>query len=232
MIDDEIFGTNMNDSSLKEKIDNDVELRKIGTRLIVVSLIFMSMISTGAKLQEANTFIFKITFDNQDAIPWLFLVVISYLFFRYYTYARVYHYELERKWIERLERSKVLIEIDHENNELFGLVVDLEPKRVDLNYLYHSGIDKDFQWNFQYSVDLVFVRTIRYYGGHVQASVDEEYEVNLYKSIGLRKYLSILLLECRYQVSSFIRDKERLDLIGPYIISIIPVLFYFYGLYH
>lgn len=38
-----------------------------------------------------------------------------------------------------------------------------------------------------------------------------------------RKYLELLSLELKYQLSAFLKYRENLDLIGPYIIGVLAV---------
>ena len=213
--------------SLKEQIDNDKQLQKLGRKLSILSLFFMGVMLTGATIEEANTFVFKVKVTTQEAIPAMFLLSVLYLLFRYYTYARPYQKLIERLWLNRLERDPIIVLYDYESHEVHGFVVDIEPKGVDLNIQSHSQ-HAETVWRFEYRVSGFGQRCIRYTGGHVMAAYDEQLDVQLRKHIKLSEYLKILCTEAKYQLTSFIEDKERLDLWGPYLIATLAILSFFF----
>ena len=69
--------------TLKQQIDGDEQLQKLGRKLSILSLLFMGVMLTGATIEEANTFVFKVKVTTQEAIPAMFLLSVLYLLFRY-----------------------------------------------------------------------------------------------------------------------------------------------------
>lgn len=214
-------------TTLKQQIDSDEQLQKLGRRLSILSLLFLGVMLTGATIEEANTFVFKVKVTTQEGIPALFLLSTSYLMFRYYTYARPYQKVIDRYWLSRLERDPVIVLHDYEENETHGLVVDFQPKGVDLNCNQYSQQEEE-SWTFEYRISGIGRRCIRYSGGYVMAPHYRQFDVQIHENVKRSTYLRILLSEAKYQLTSFVEDKERLDLWGPYLVASLAILSFFY----
>ena len=76
-----------NDIDLKKRIDSDTGLRAKRKYLTIVALLMLGIQFSGAKLEEANTFILKFSFSHQNGIAFLLLMSILFLLVRYYNYA-------------------------------------------------------------------------------------------------------------------------------------------------
>ena len=65
-----------NSSELTQAIDNDAGLQSKRKLLTVASLILLALSFSGATIDEANTFIFKIKFANQNGLGILLVLSI------------------------------------------------------------------------------------------------------------------------------------------------------------
>jgi len=83
-------------------IDLDEGLKAKRKLLTVTSIILLALSFTGAQVQEANTFILKLKFANQNGLGILFVLSILFLMVRYYNYAKPYHDKLYERWTNRL----------------------------------------------------------------------------------------------------------------------------------
>ena len=65
--------------TITELIDQDEGLKSKRKLLTVTSLILLVLTFSGAKVEEANTFILKLKFDNQSGIAILLILAIFFL---------------------------------------------------------------------------------------------------------------------------------------------------------
>lgn len=212
--------------TLKQQIDSDEQLQKLGKRLSILSLLFLGVILTGATIEESNTFVFKVKVTTQEGIPALFLLSTLYLTFRYYTYARPYQKKIDLAWNQRLRNTLFHFYEDPGNGEKCGLAVDLQPDGIDFNSPdYREWVNVHI--HYQYSG--FFMRELKYTNYNSEHGIEFEPSfVRLWEKVSLKKYLWFLKMEAKFQLGSFIEDKERLDLWGPYLISGLAVLSFFY----
>jgi hypothetical protein len=208
--------------TLKQQIDSDEQLQKLGRRLSILSLLFLGVMLTGATIEEANTFVFKVKITTQEGIPALFFLSTLYLMFRYYTYARPYHKKIEEIWWARF--SSDALYVHHSDEEIIGLVYDLDPGFAEEDFeaqptVLHRGIfDRIIEYRYTYNPP----------NGEIFDLPDTVIAVSIGGSAGLRTYFSIYFKETKYQLRSYIEDKERLDLWGPYLIASLAILSFFY----
>ncbi len=71
-----------NSSELTAAIDRDEGLKAKRKLLIVASCILLALSFSGATIDEANTFIFKIKFTNQNGLGILLVLSIVFLMIR------------------------------------------------------------------------------------------------------------------------------------------------------
>ena len=207
--------------SVTERIDNDSGLKSKARLLSITSLLFIGIMITGAQIEEANTFIFKITISNQSGLPALLLLSIFFLLVRYYSYATKYHTELNTIWTKKLLRHPMFFDIEEHSDEVGGLVPNLQPEKFGLGDpgFGHENYEEHY---WKYHIGWFFTRYIDY---HWQDQYHETHNrVNLYQSIGLRKYLTVLKLEFKYRFDCIIANREYLDIYGPYFIAYLAIL--------
>ena len=205
----------------RREIDNDGGLASKRRFLILASLVLLALNVSGAQIQEANTFLFKLTFENHEGLIYLLAASIIYLMFRYYAYAHVYHVRLFDFWSQRMMSDYQLFRNEYEEYEIGGLL----GKKVRGNTQAEPEIT-----SCKYYVGLPFVRKLYYYteenhyeSGHCE-SVIHFYDLNKFdKYWKFPDYLKLLSFEFRYQMGSFFKYREALDLLAPYMIALISL---------
>jgi hypothetical protein len=206
--------------TLTQRIDADEGLKAKRKLLTVVSLILLAIAFSAAKVVEANTFIMKISFTNQNGIAYLLLLSIAFLMIRYYNYARPYHDELYKAWTERILKEPFLFIYCHESDQATGILVDKAPSKLDFESVRHNNHG---YWNFEYKCYGIFGREIHHLWSNDGQS-DNRTTLNLFKELDLSIYFKILLREFKYQASSFFIHRENLDIFAPYLLGCFSIL--------
>lgn len=205
----------------RNEIDNDDALKKKRKILISVCVVFIALNITGATLEEANTFIFKLKFTKAASLSYLFVCTILYLTLRYFGYAREYHEKLFNFWSSRLLSDYRVLNFNPHEHDFTGL---LSPAiRV------YAGDEPGIQ-SPSYKVTGLFKRNLTYDSENVdEYGVDYFYTANIElnrfdKKWTRRKFLSLLKFEAVYQFNAFVKSRENLDLYFPYFVSLLALL--------
>lgn len=205
----------------REKIDNDEGLKSKRNILVSLSVILISFNFTGATLHEANTFIFKLKFTNQENFTHLFTVAILFMTIRYYAYAKSYHDQLFDFWSKRMLSDYRVFHYTPKEEDISGLLSG----RIDVWPGDEVGIQ-----NPNYKIAGIFKRNLTYKTTgydeiHGEYYSSENIELNKYDEKWTRlDYLKLLAFEARYQIEALVKHRETLDLLFPYIISAIALL--------
>lgn len=208
--------------SIAEQIDRDEGLRAKRNLLSITSLILLAVSFSGAKVEEANTFILKISFENQQGIPVFLVVAIMFLLLRYYNYACKYHNLLYKLWADRLVKNPYFFYSCYHSDEVSGLVIDIKPEGfIDGADRYNPHVS----WGSSFKCQLPFVRKIAYW------KRDEHDEYHAEVRVGWKNYRKVLWLEARYQFGGLLKDREHLDIIAPYILGVTAILSYGFNSY-
>jgi len=115
-------------------IDSDVGFNSKRKILIIVSLIFLALNLSGATLEEANTFIFKIKFTDYKGLSFLFLMSIVFLTIRYYGYAQSYQKKLFTLYSKRMLEDYRLFYFDRNEVEFSGILkkaITVDPMKFE-----------------------------------------------------------------------------------------------------
>ncbi len=226
--------------TLIQRIDADEGLKAKRKLLTVVSLILLAIAFSGAKVVEANTFIMKVTFTNQNGIAYLLLLSIAFLMIRYYNYARPYHDELYEAWTQRMLNDDYFYRYHEEAGESDGLINDLQPESLERDIYQQDcrGIKTKYRCsyilgrNFEYTwfsgsgyESWATVNLMRIKGNTVKKK-DKPVAVN---KINLKPYFKILSYELKYQVSSFFTHRENLDILAPYLLGCFSILSFIFS---
>jgi hypothetical protein len=235
--------------TLTQRIDADEGLKAKRKLLTVVSLILLAIAFSGAKVVEANTFIMKISFTNQDGIAYLLLLSIAFLMIRYYNYARPYHDELYQAWTQRMLNDRYFYLYHDYVDESDGLTVDLRPESL-IRDQYHQDLgcwrtEYRCSWLFRRHIDYIWslgdeehwgsVNLIRIKSAKAKKKEQEEakkqeQEQKITKyAINLKLYFKILFYEFKYQASSFFTYRENLDVLSPYLLGCFSILSFIYN---
>jgi len=202
--------------TLTQRIDADEGLKAKRKILTVVSLILLAIVFSGAKVVEANTFIMKISFTNQNGIAYLLLLSIVFLMIRYYNYARPYHDELYNKWTNRMLSEPFFYSTHPYEDELAGLVLDRIPNKINIDSIrYNEG-----SFSFKYKCSWLFVRKFTYIWTY---SEQDDYQI-IDARVGWRDYLKVLAYETKHQFKSYFIHRENLDILAPYLLGSVAIM--------
>ena len=193
---------------VQQDIDADKGLASKRKLLTVTSLILMALAFSGAKVEEANTFLAKLSFDNHEGIPLLLAISIVFLLLRYYNYAQPYHYRLYRIWAVRMLHLPPFFWFDSHAEEHCGLLVELEPP---------SPGDERGDFENHFVIDGLFRRALGYVWHWDSESV-------LFReAIPLKVWL---LPEIKHHLGGYFKHRENLDILSPYLIGLAALLCY------
>lgn len=215
-----------NSSELTKAIDDDKGLQSKRRLLTIVSLILLALSFSGATIAEANTFIFKLSFTNQNGLGILLVLSIIFLMIRYYNYAKPYHDKLYNLWTKRLlSQPFFFCYIPHEPEDASGLVADSRHEEIGYR-LREDG----FNWSYTYKCKWFFRRYIVHEWGSYQHEDDDNSDLaNIYSKFGLRAYLKALRLEAIEQFRSFFTHRENLDILAPYMLGCLAIASYYFN---
>ncbi|WP_447074290.1 hypothetical protein [Vibrio alginolyticus] len=216
----------MNSSSeLTESIDSDEGLQSKRKLLTVASLTLLALSFSGATIDEANTFIFKIKFANQNGLGILLVLSIIFLMVRYYNYAKPYHDKLYSIWSGRLVNSHYFYSRSPHDDQDAGIVADSRCSELD------ARLTEDVRrWEHNYKCGLPFTRYIVHYWGYNDHEDEDRMDsVNIYVHFGLKVYLVSLWLEAKEQVTSFFTHRENLDILAPYMLGSLAIVSYYFN---
>lgn len=205
--------------TITEKIDADEGLKSKRKILTITALILLLISFSDAKVVEANTFLVKISFGNQEGISVLFVLAVFILLIRYYNYARKYHDQLYKLWSGRMIRHGFFFNTNPYEQDYSGLVIDLEPKNINIEEIKYEGGN----WGVGYHCDFPFVRKILYEWDDQQNNYEEKIWV------GWKNYFKVLRLEFYFQFKSFLTHRENLDILAPYFLGLTAILSYFFN---
>lgn len=201
--------------TITELIDGDEGLKSQRKVLTITSLILLALTFSGAKVEEANTFILKLKFENQNGIVVLLVLAIMFLLIRYYNYAKPYHEKLFREWSGRMLKEPYFYLPCHHSDTITGLVHDLAPKNVKADQL------DPWKWyTFNYEIGFI-KRGIRF------SWTDQHDSYHEFVSVGWKNYLSVLTYEVRYRIKRYFNHRENLDILAPYFLGVLAISSYF-----
>lgn len=210
-------------TEFRKSIDSDEGLQSKRKLLVMVCVTFLALNLSGATLEEANTFIFKITFSNYAGLSYLFVAGVIFLTLRYYSYAQDHQSKLYDLWSGRLLADYKVFIYDHEDEEVRGLLG---------NAIKVYGGDEPGIRDAKYHISGFFQRSICYPSEGMD-DVRGPYSYTEYISLSKfnekwrpKHYLWLLILELKYQLEATFKYRESLDLLAPYLLSISAIVSY------
>lgn len=204
--------------TITELIDTDEGLKSKRKLLTITSLILLALTFSGAKVEEANTFILKLKFENQNGIAILLVLSTIFLLLRYHNYASKYHRLCHEAWINRLNKEPIFLNVNPYDSTVDGLVCKRSPKGFDPEACHRNKYD----WRFSYKCQFPLVRKIQYWA-------HDEYAMNNAEvRVGWKNYLKVVRLEIKYRYAAFFSNREQLDILAPYALGFCAIFSYFY----
>ena len=206
----------------RKAIDEDSGLSAKRKQLTVASLILISLNLSSAKIEEANTFLFKLSFQNHNGILLLLGLSIGFLLLRYYGYAQEYHNKLFSFWSNRMLNDWRVLSHDQYRNVPAGLL----GRKIDV----YLG-DTPEVMEGKYEASFPFIRKISYVTEESCGDTGEPEELINYIHLNqlndqwkLRHFLMLLAFEFQYQAGALIRFRESLDLLAPYAVGLFALI--------
>lgn len=210
----------------REEIDNDEGLKSKRKVLMSVCLVYIALNITGATLEEANTFIFKLKFVKAENLSFLFVAAIVYLSIRYFGYAREYHNKLFEFWSSRMLNDYRLLHFDRESNDFTGLLSHAinvypgdEPGVLEPSYETSGILKRKLSYTAE-SIDI---------NGNIYL-YSEFIDLNKFsQNWTFSKFFQLLRIEASYQLEAFVKSRENLDLYFPYVVSFLAVIAFIFN---
>lgn len=203
--------------NFRKSLDEDSGLQSKRRILVMVCLVFLALNLSGATLEEANTFIFKITFTNHVGLNYFFIASIFFMTIRYYSYAQGYHNRLYKFWTQRLLDDPKVFHYNYQEEEVSGLLgkaVDVlgydEPGIGEPSYCYTGFFKRSLSYRSEGEDER---RGPYYYTKYIVLNKFTE-------TWQLKDYIYLIWVELKYQIESMLRYRESLDLFTPYFLSV------------
>ncbi|WP_146151465.1 hypothetical protein [Pseudomonas sp. R9.37] len=207
---------NMTVDGFRNAMDGDTGFKSKRRALTFVSLLLIALIASGAEIKEANTFIFKIEFTNHAGLKYLLALAVTCCMFRYFAYSEKYHAQLYNFWSTRLLNDFKVFYYDQESESVGGLLgrkIDIyggdEPGLQSPTYIKTGLLKRSIAYSSTGTHD--------YYGEHTYT---EYIDLNGYtESWSKAEFRKLLLTEMKYRLEAWIKYRETLDLISPYLLG-------------
>ncbi|EGR0035110.1 hypothetical protein [Vibrio parahaemolyticus] len=219
----------MTPNELSTTILNDKPLAQKRRLLVTISMLVLASFLTKAKLEEVNTFIFKLSFENMEGVMTLLLLSVGFLLVRYHAYAAQYQAVIRKEWTSRVLKHYFFerpAPPDEPPYEISGFVVDVAPKNLspddpniahDEDLTLTTRIHPNWFFNAQIEYDLF---------NKSSADRDENQKVYIVQLGSIKAFansLKALLIIYQTWWDAQIRYRASLDLYAPYFIALFAV---------
>jgi hypothetical protein len=202
--------------SLEKRIDEDKGLAKTRKYVLVVSLILLGLLFSGAKVTEANTFILKLSFSNSEGIADLLLLSLAYLMVRYHSNAAKYHLEIHQDWTNRLLKMTYFYNVCEHTDGETGFVVEIAPEYAGYNdeeFRHDKYTYLEVKFRANWFLNSMFQYDLHTSNGHVQNK-----KIYLFQITKLKKSFVALWLVVKCWFDAQVRYRESLNIHAPYLI--------------
>jgi hypothetical protein len=215
-----------NSNELIDAIDVDEGLKSKRKLLTIASITLLALSFSGAKIEEANSFIFKIKFLHQNGLAILLVLSIIFLMIRYYNYAKKYHDGLYSIWSARLINRRFFYNRGpHHHDDDAGIVAESRCSELNTQLL-----QENFTWDYKYKCGWPFTRYIDHSWGHIEHTDEDSWEqINIMKRFGVKVYFKSIGFEAIEQTKSFFTHRENLDILAPYLIGCAAIASYYFN---
>jgi hypothetical protein len=204
-------------SELSKRIDEDLALASSKKYLMLTSLVLLALLFSGAKVTEANTFLFKLTFTNSAGITNLLLLSIGFLLIRYYSNTSKYHKAIYDDWTQRALKQPYFFSVCEHSDGQSGYIVDIAPEYAIFNDPT-SGYEEHDKLNWTLHVNLYLNAQIQYdlynQHGHIQ-----DKKVYIFQYLHPIKSCKAIWIIFKHWIEAQTRFRESLDIYAPYMIA-------------
>lgn len=211
-----------------KELDDDKGLKSKRQLVTYISLVILAINLSGATIQEANTFLFKIQFLRPEGLNALLAISLLFCSIRYFNYSYRYDIHLGELWKNRFLKDDRILFFDDLGDEYQGL---LSPAiNNDFNGLYGllrngeiSELRKQYRSSlFSFRKAILFHYTDQY----GQACISKcKIEIN---KLGFFNWLKVFLIEWVYRLGAYLTQRETLDLRAPYLLTALAISTFFF----
>lgn len=204
--------------TLKEKISEDTALTSCKRTLIIIALLMLALTFSGAKITEANTFIFKLTFSKPNGLSDLLLLSMGFLLLKYYSLSHEYLNLYQKSWAEEAIKDPFFYLYNQYADEVSGFLVT----RLDTYYEFNDQIAKyEYKDTIKYSlIPNLFFNAKLYIVLSDNEHGDTNYcEVPLYDRKSIQLYPKAVYKIFYFWLHNLFREREYLELYSPILIS-------------
>ena len=208
--------------------EGDKGLKSKSKALVITSLILLGLSLTGAKIEEANTFIFKISLENQNGISHILVISIIFLLIRYNSYVHKYLDELYQQWTSDLLKRKYFRVYEEDYGDPIGsysgALLELVKDKINLNQVEH---EQSLDWSAEFICRVPFIRYISYSCREPNGN-EYYFKINILRK-SPKIYLRVLLQEVACQASHLFLRREYLDIYAPYLVAVLSLSSFFFS---
>jgi len=208
---------NMTVDEFRSAMDNDAGFKSKRRALVFISLLLLALVVSGAVIKEANTFIFKIEFTNHVGLRYLLVLAVLSCLFRYYAYSEKYHAQLFNFWSGKLLDDSRIFYYDRESESVGGLL----GKKLDVYGGDEPGIECPIYKKTGFLKRSVGYPSTGMHDHYGEYSYTEHIKLNEYGGNWSKaEFRKLLRAEMGYRVEAWIKYRETLDLVSPYLLGI------------
>ena len=193
--------------------------------ITIISLLVITISVGGVRIEEANTFIFKLSFTNPENIGLVLAISLVTLCIRRFSIdsSSGVHTQLRDAWIQKLIKDWRVLSYDQENDEAYGYAVKVNEKNMDpparsdtlIGYRSRGFLTREFVYESEFDEDFP----------------TESYEyckdIRKDRAGSFRIYTKVVSLEIKYRIGSWFTDPAVLDFYGPYLLAATALILYF-----
>ena len=203
--------------TITELIDGDEGLKSKRKLLTITSLILLAIVFSGARIEEANTFLFRISFENSERLTGLLFLSVLVLLLRYRNYAYHYKKQLYPLWVSRMLSNPFFQSRDDQDTSISGYLMDYMPDKLKEDF---NSFPDFSRLSFNYRCRFLFRPEIIY--SHYCGGPDPEVYI-----LKVKEYKwKIIYLDLKARFGQLINHRESLDIMTPTLIGYTAVVFF------
>jgi hypothetical protein len=201
-----------------KKLDDDKGLKSKRQLVTYLSLVILAINLSGAKIKEANTFLFKIDFIRPEGLNLLLSLVLVFCVIRYINYSCKYSYILASFWKRRFLSDKRILFYDDTRPDYHGLLEKTLIKIIE------EGEKVPIE-NQYYEMKFFFRRYYIYFGTDSETGIKlDPIKIPIKSTLKRIDYLKLLIIEYSYRIEALIYHRESLDLRSPTLLALLACL--------
>lgn len=203
--------------TLKEKISEDTALASCKKVLVIIAMLLLALTFSGAKITEANTFIFKLTFSKPGGLSDLLLLSMGFLLLKYYSLSHDYLKLYQQSWAKEAIKDPFFFLHNQYADEVSGFLVT----RLETYYDFNDRIGNRYEDTIIYSlIPNLFLNAKLY----IVLSDNEHgdtcaIEIPLCDFKNIKMYPKAVYKIFYFWLHNLFREREYLDLYSPILIS-------------